>query len=145
MDSLEKFVLYASMSVLVIFISAILISSKGLGYEINECQAVTSTFTEGRLGQLDNYTYQVYYVAGMWQFEPREIEIPYGAELDIFLTSKDVVHGFHLFEKNVNLMAVPGTINSINVKFTKRGVYDIVCHEYCGLGHQNMVAKIIVK
>ena len=42
-------------------------------------------------------------------------------------------------------MAVPGAINLQRVKFDKPGKYNIVCHEYCGVGHQNMQAEIIVK
>ena len=122
-----------------------MISSKGIGIEVPECVPDEKTFTKGKVEQLDKHTYRVYYVAGMWQFEPNVVEIPYESELDIFLTSKDVVHGFHINDKNVNLMAVPGTINVTRVKFHRRGEYKIVCHEYCGTGHQNMQATIIVK
>jgi cytochrome c oxidase subunit 2 len=80
----------------------------------------------------------------MWQFQPSEIYIPKGSEVDFFLTSKDVVHGFNIAEKNVNMMAVYGNINKTTVKFDKPGVYYITCHEYCGVGHQNMQAQVIV-
>lgn len=145
MISTERFVLIFSMVMVVVFTTAILVSSKGLGIEVSECLPVEKTFTEGKLQQLDEHTYRAYYVAGMWSFEPNEIEIPLESELDIYLTSKDVVHGFHISDKNVNLMAVPGAINATRVKFHKRGEYEIVCHEYCGTGHQNMLGKIIVK
>jgi cytochrome c oxidase subunit 2 len=145
MERTEKFVLIFSIIIMLVFISGILIASKGLGIEVPECQPVEKTFTEGRLGQLDEHTYQAYYVAKMWTFEPREIEIPLESDLDIFLTSTDVVHGFHINHKGINLMAVPGTINKQRVHFNKRGEYEIVCHEFCGTGHQNMAAKIIVK
>jgi cytochrome c oxidase subunit 2 len=94
--------------------------------------------------KLDDKTYQVFAVAGMWQFEPSEVYIPVGTEVDFYLTSKDVVHGFNIAKKNINMTAVFGTINKTTVKFDKPGVYDIVCHEYCGIGHQNMHAQVIV-
>ena len=47
-------------------------------------------------------------------------------------------------DKNINMMAVFGAINKTTVTFDKPGVYDIVCHEYCGVGHQNMRAQVIV-
>ena len=81
----------------------------------------------------------------MWQFEPAEINVTTGSEVDFYLTSKDVVHGFNIAPKNVNMMAVYGAINKTTVKFNEPGVYDIVCHEYCGVGHQNMRAQVIVK
>ncbi len=145
MDKTEKFVISLSITMLVLFVTGVFIVAKGVGIEVAECVPTDKTFTEGRLGQLDEHTYQAYYVAKMWAFEPNVIEIPLESELDIFLTSKDVVHGFHINDKAVNLMAVPGTINKYKVHFSKRGTYDIVCHEFCGTGHQNMVGKIIVK
>jgi cytochrome c oxidase subunit 2 len=80
----------------------------------------------------------------MWQFQPNQISIPAGSEVDFFLTSKDVVHGFNISDKNVNLMAIYGNINKTTVRFEKAGIYKIVCHEYCGVGHQSMVAEVIV-
>jgi len=44
----------------------------------------------------------------------------------------------------VNMMAVYGGVNKTTVKFDKPGVYPIVCHEYCGSGHQHMKADVIV-
>jgi cytochrome c oxidase subunit 2 len=63
----------------------------------------------------------------------------------IYLTSGDVIHGFQIDGTNVNLMAIPGTVAYARVKFDKPGVYHMVCHEYCGIGHQDMATKIIVK
>ena len=80
----------------------------------------------------------------MWQFEPAQINIPAGSEVDFFLTSHDVVHGFNISEKNVNLMAIYGSINKTTVKFDKPGVYKITCHEYCGVGHQAMQGEVVV-
>ena len=97
-----------------------------------------------RLHRLMKKTYQVYAIAQMWQFQPAQIYISVGSEVDFFLTSKDVVHGFNIAEKNVNLMAVAGNINKTTVKFDKPGVYKITCHEYCGVGHQNMQSEVIV-
>ena len=72
------------------------------------------------------------------------IYIPVGSEVDFYLSSKDVVHGFNIAEKNINMMAIYGNINKTTVTFDEPGVYEIVCHEYCGVGHQNMKAQVIV-
>jgi cytochrome c oxidase subunit II len=42
-------------------------------------------------------------------------------------------------------MAVPGWVNSQTHTFGSRGTYLLLCHEYCGIGHQNMSASIIVQ
>ena len=41
-------------------------------------------------------------------------------------------------------MAIYGNLNKTTVRFDKPGVYNIICHEYCGIGHQNMRAQVIV-
>lgn len=145
MVSTERFVLLFSLVMVVVFTPAMLVSSIGLGIEVAECLPVEKTFTEGRITKSDDHTFRVYYVAGMWSFDPAVVEALLESELDIFLTSKDVVHGLHISGRNVNLMAVPGTINSMRVKCHNRGEYNAVCLEYCGNVHQNMLGKIIVK
>jgi cytochrome c oxidase subunit 2 len=42
-------------------------------------------------------------------------------------------------------MLLPGQIASATTRFDRPGTYRIICHEFCGPGHQNMVATIIVE
>ncbi|MEN3040479.1 MAG: hypothetical protein ABDH66_02940 [Bacteroidia bacterium] len=81
----------------------------------------------------------------MWRFEPEIVEVPVNKPVDIFLSAADVTHGFYLSWTNANLMAIPGAVNAYTVKLEKPGVYPIICHEYCGSAHQNMVAYLIAK
>lgn len=141
----EKYVFGFTVLILMVFITAVLIASKAMRIEVPECVTTDNPYTEGKVVKLDDNTYQVYYVAKMWMFDPAEVEIPVGSEVDFYLTSNDVVHGFHIKEKDVNMMAVYGNINKQTVKFRKPGIYNVVCHEYCGVGHQSMTSKIIVK
>ena len=142
-DSSEKKIILITGFVLALFIFSILYA-RGRNNDLPACIPFDKTYTEPKVTKLDDKTYQVYAVAQMWQFQPSEIYIPVGSEVDFFLTSKDVVHGFNIYEKNVNLMAVYGNINKTTVKFDKPGVYKITCHEYCGAGHQSMQAQVIV-
>lgn len=143
LDKAEKRVLLITGGVLALFILTTLLA-RGKYSDAPECLPFDKAYTEPKVAQLDSNTYQVYAVAQMWQFQPSEIYIPVGSEVDFYVTSKDVVHGFNIAEKNVNLMAVYGNINKFTVKFDKPGVYPIICHEYCGVGHQNMQAQVIV-
>jgi cytochrome c oxidase subunit 2 len=143
MDKSEKRVLWITGATLALFIFSILYA-RGKYNDIPECLPYDKAYEEPKVVKLDEKTYQVYGVASMWQFQPSEIYIPKGSEVDFFLTSKDVVHGFNIAEKNVNMMAVYGNINKTTVKFDKPGIYYITCHEYCGVGHQNMQAQVIV-
>ena len=144
LDKSEKKVLIVTGTVLSLFVFSILYAKSKYDQDVVECVPFDKTYTEAKVTQLDDKTYQVFSVAQMWQFQPAQIYIPTGSTVDFFLTSKDVVHGFNIAEKNVNMMAVYGNINKTTVKFDKPGVYKITCHEYCGVGHQNMEAEVIV-
>jgi len=142
-DQTEKKVIIVTGAVLALFIFSVLYA-RGRNNDLPECVPFDKTYTLPKVTKLDNKTYQVYAVASMWKFEPSQIYIPVGSEVDFFITSKDVVHGFNIHDKNVNLMAVFGNINKTTVKFDKPGVFKITCHEYCGVGHQSMQAEVVV-
>jgi cytochrome c oxidase subunit 2 len=143
-DKFEKRVLMITLSLIGLFIFSLLYAKNKYKSDVPQCLPYDKAYTEPKIVRLDENTYQVFSVASMWQFQPAEIYIPTGSEVDFYLTSKDVVHGFNIAGKNVNMMAVYGAINKTTVKFDQPGIYDIVCHEYCGIGHQNMRAQVIV-
>lgn len=143
-DKSEKKVVVITLTLIGLFIFSLLYAKGKYKSDVPECLPYDKAYAEPKVNKLDEKTYQVFAVASMWQFQPSEIYIPVGSEVDFYLTSKDVVHGFNISQKNINMMAVHGAINKTTVKFDKPGVYDIVCHEYCGVGHQNMRAQVIV-
>lgn len=143
-DKAEKNVMIITGFVLALFVFSILYAKGKYKSDLPECLPYDKAYAEPKINKIDEKTYQVFAVAQMWSFQPSEIYIPVGSEVDFFLSSKDVVHGFNIAKKNVNMMAVYGNINKTTVKFDKPGVYEIVCHEYCGIGHQNMRAQVIV-
>jgi len=144
MDKYELRILILSGVTMALFIVAILRGVAKYDAGVPECIPYDESFTEPRIEKLDDNLYQVFALAQMWSFEPNEIFLPVGAEVDIYLTSKDVVHGYHINDVSLNMMAVPGGVNKKTVTFKKPGVYKIVCHEYCGSGHQHMLGEIIV-
>ena len=143
-DKAEKKVIVITLLLVGLFVFSLLYAKNKYKTDVPECLPYNKTYEEPKVNKIDEKTYQVFAVAQMWQFQPSEIYIPVGSEVDFYLTSKDVVHGFNIADKNVNMMAVYGNINKTTVKFDKPGVYNIVCHEYCGIGHQNMRAQVIV-
>jgi len=144
MDKYEKRIMMMSGALMVVFLLSVLRTMSTGAADVPTCLPYDPSYLEPRVEMLDDSTYQVFCVAQMWNFEPTEIFIPVGAEVDFYLTTKDVVHGFNIAEKSVNMMAVYGGINKTTVKFDEPGVYEIICHEYCGSGHQHMKAEVIV-
>ncbi|MEY4875715.1 MAG: hypothetical protein RL708_864 [Bacteroidota bacterium] len=144
MDKLEIKIIGFTALVLSAFLISLMIAMGKKNMDVPACIPYNTAFSKPHLKQIDSTTYEAFMVAKMWSFEPSEMYIPVGSDVDFYLTSNDVVHGFHINSKALNMMAVPGAINKQTVHFDKPGVYKIVCHEYCGTGHQNMQAEIIV-
>jgi cytochrome c oxidase subunit 2 len=105
----------------------------------------TPPFDHPGLRRLPDGNYEAYYVAQVFSFDPQTITVPAGKRVTFYVTSPDVVHGFYIAQTDVNMMAVPGWVNTSSHVFTKKGTYLLLCHEYCGIGHQNMFARIEVR
>jgi cytochrome c oxidase subunit II len=157
-DRLERIWIIAVAGMLGVFTAAVLTSVLVFGIRlpspvgrVNPQQLDATEFARPGLRDQGGGQYLAYIVAEMWRFDlgqgagkPAEIRVPLGAEVTFALTSKDVTHGFFIEEHNANLMVLPGQIGEVTVNFRRPGTYHIICHEYCGPGHQTMVATIIV-
>jgi len=144
MDRLEKKVLYVAITLMLVFTVLVVYAGMGLGIVLPTCNDRITPFTEGKVIPKENNQFEVHYVARMWSFEPAELVLPEKAEVDLYVSALDVDHGFEVPGTNLNLMAIPGSVNFAHQRFEKRGEYLVICHEYCGLNHQNMTGKIRV-
>jgi cytochrome c oxidase subunit 2 len=108
------------------------------------CLTDIKPFQKGELIAHSPTHYELHYVARMWEFEPEEVIVPVGATLDVYVSTRDVTHGMILLGTNLNLMAVPGVVNYARVRFDQLGTHQLLCHEYCGTGHEQMASKIRV-
>lgn len=141
---MEKRILFAATVFVLALTGAIAISVRLFGIGLPTCLTDVRPFSVGRVIEQGPKRYEIHYVARMWRFEPAEISIVPGSTADIYLSTADVTHGLEIVGTNVNLMAVPGTVNFARAKFDKPGDYVVVCNEYCGAAHHNMAAKIHV-
>lgn len=106
--------------------------------------AQTPPFNHPGLRRLSDGSYEAYYIAQVFAFDPPVLTIPQGAKVTFYVTSTDVVHGFFIPGTAVNMMVVPGWVNMQTHVFRRAGEYLLLCHEYCGIGHQDMFGKIEV-
>ncbi len=80
-----------------------------------------------------------------------ELHLPLGKLVTIDLTSAEtdptqaVIHSFWAPEFRVKQDMIPGMVVPIHFKPTRIGTYRIICTEFCGLGHSDMVGKVIVQ
>ena len=86
----------------------------------------------------------VYMLARLWNFWPI-VELEAGKTYRLHLTSMDFNHGFSLQPANINIQIVPGYEHVVTVTPNKAGQYSVVCNEFCGIGHHQMVTRLYVK
>ena len=61
------------------------------------------------------------------------------------LRSKDVLHDFYVPEFRAKMDLIPGQVTYFWFTPTVVGNFDILCAEYCGIGHYNMRGQVIVE
>ncbi|GGR73304.1 cytochrome c oxidase subunit 2 [Deinococcus seoulensis] len=88
---------------------------------------------------------QAYIVARAFTFDPPVLRVPAGQKITLHVTATDVVHGFQVTGTNINAEILPGHVASFEVTFRHLGEQHVICNEYCGAGHQNMITRFIVE
>jgi cytochrome c oxidase subunit 2 len=95
----------------------------------------------------------IHVVGRQWLFEFRypdgrssinEVRVPVGKPVKLILSSDDVIHSFYIPAYRLKQDMVPGRYNTLYLHPDKVGTYDILCAEYCGVGHSTMRAELIV-
>jgi cytochrome c oxidase subunit II len=83
-------------------------------------------------------------IGEQYAFVPDCARVPVDTSVKFRLTSTDVIHGFLLPATNVNTMVMPGFVAEVRTRFSRPGVYNMPCHEFCGDGHHGMWARVNV-
>src|SRR5215472_11718087 len=83
-------------------------------------------------------------VATQFAFVPQCVVVPEGRLVTLRLASPDVIHGILVTGTNVNTMVVPGYVSQVHTVFRRTGDLLMPCHEFCGLGHSQMLARVRV-
>ncbi|MCW5699307.1 MAG: cytochrome C oxidase subunit II [Rhodospirillales bacterium] len=85
----------------------------------------------------------VYMLARLWEWWPI-LELQKGQTYRLHLSSLDWLHGFSLQPTNINIQVHPDYEMVITITPDEAGEFGVVCNEYCGIGHHQMVGKIYV-
>jgi cytochrome c oxidase subunit 2 len=83
-----------------------------------------------------------------WGLQPAQVEA--GREVQFELTSRDVQHGFGVYDGTELVFQVQVPAKDQNPQlythtFEKPGTYDILCLEFCGVQHHAMRGKLTVR
>ncbi len=71
-----------------------------------------------------------------------DMHIPVGTPITLHVTSADVIHSFWVPEVRIKADMVPGLVQTLRFTPEKIGTYRIICTEFCGKEHGNMVATL---
>jgi cytochrome c oxidase subunit 2 len=72
------------------------------------------------------------------------LHVPVDTDVRLVMTSEDVIHSLFVPAFRVKQDVVPGRISKMWFRALYPGEYDIYCTEYCGTGHSDMGAKVVV-
>jgi cytochrome c oxidase subunit II len=67
-----------------------------------------------------------------------EVRLPLGRPVKVLLRSKDVLHNFYIPQIRSKMDMVPGMVSYFWFTPTQTGKFEVLCAEYCGVGHYNM-------
>jgi cytochrome c oxidase subunit II len=86
-----------------------------------------------------------------WQFiypnghVDENLHVPAGEPIRLTMTSEDVIHGLWIPALRVKQDVVPGRYSSLWFQADKPGTYNLLCTQYCGDDHSNMLSTLVVQ
>ena len=73
-----------------------------------------------------------------------EMHLPVDTPVTLNVTAADVIHSFWVPEMRIKADMVPGLVQTLRFTPEKIGKYRIICTEFCGTNHGNMLATVYV-
>ena len=90
----------------------------------------------------------IYLTAKQWEWSS-EIILDSGRNYRLHIATEDIQHGFYLTKEatgeKIDILLQPRKKYTIVLQNLKQGVYPIGCTQYCGIAHNKMRGKIIVR
>ena len=73
-----------------------------------------------------------------------ELTVPVGRPVKLMMSSMDVIHSFYVPAFRVKRDVLPNRYTELWFEALEPGTYDVMCAEYCGTGHSQMLTKVHV-
>jgi len=115
--------------------------------------AYLGAYSLGEVRRIDMTALQVKVTAGQWywQFQypeygvtSTELYLPVNRQVDLQMSSNDVIHSFWVPEFRVKQDIVPGQVTELRITPTLLGNYKVRCAELCGASHAYMEGLVFV-
>jgi len=114
-------------------------------------------FYLGFVGYLDLRTapreaYEIQVIGQKWKWifkypnghVDENLHVPVNEPVRLVMTSEDVIHSLFIPAFRVKMDLVPGRYTRTWFNAVEPGEHDLYCAEYCGTGHSDMLAKVVV-
>lgn len=88
------------------------------------------------------WMWKIEYPSG--QREINRLHIPVGRNVQLLLTSEDVIHDFGLPEFRLKRDVLPGRYELMWINANRVGTYRLFCDQFCGTDHASMVGSVTV-
>ena len=118
---------------------------------------VVFIFYQGFVGYIDIRTsprdsYEIRVTARKWQWEfdypngyrDTDLHVPVDRPVRLIMTSEDVIHSLAIPDFRLKMDVVPGRYTRTWFHAPKVGTHDLLCAEYCGTRHSQMLSSVIV-
>jgi len=83
-----------------------------------------------------------------WSWEIDKQAVPAGAIVVFNVHTKDVNHGMGVMDETGRLLfqtqSMPGYVNQVRYVFDQPGTYKVICLEFCGVAHHDMIDEFKV-
>jgi cytochrome c oxidase subunit 2 len=85
-----------------------------------------------------------------WEFKypnghsDADLHVPVDRDVLLTMTSEDVIHSLYIPAFRMKKDVIPGRYTKAWFRATQPGEYVILCTEYCGTGHSDMMATCVV-
>ena len=86
----------------------------------------------------------VYMLARNYDFGKFTLELQKGKTYQLKLAAKEMKHAIVVRQLGLQNRIKVGEIKTIELIPKKVGTFDVICGEWCGMGHSSMVGKIII-
>ncbi len=115
--------------------------------------AIVGAQTLGVIQQIDPSAMVVKVVAGQWFWNfqypdygisSNALYLPFGKQVDLQMTSNDVIHSFWVPQFRIKQDIVPGRTIDLRITPILIGDYTVYCNQLCGLRHAYMQAPVKV-
>ena len=85
---------------------------------------------------------------GQWYWDIDVEEVPANRTVVFNAHTEDVNHGLGIYgpdgRLHVQVQAMPGYVNQVEYIFEEPGLYQVLCMEFCGIAHHDMIAEFNV-